>query len=63
MKLHFRSRDSWVVRWQQRGVELLRHALLHLQRFLAVNRQTEALTLIPIRAMQPHLARPPRQRT
>ena len=57
MKVHFRSRDSGVVRWQQRGIERLRQALRYLQRLLAVDRQPEALALIPIRAV--HACRPP----
>jgi hypothetical protein len=63
MKVHFSSRDSAVVRWQQRGVERLRQALRHLQQLLAVDRQTEALALIPIRSEQPRVTRQRRQRT
>jgi hypothetical protein len=61
MKVHFRRKDSGIVRWQQRGVERLRRALRHLQQLLAVDRQTEALALIPIRAVQPRVARQPHQ--
>ena len=63
MKVHFRSKDSGFVRWQQRRVERLRQALRHLQQLLAVDRQPEALALIPIRAVQPHVAREPHRRT
>ena len=63
MKVHFSSRDSGVVRWQQRGVEHLRQALRYLQRLLAVDRQPKALALIPIRAVQPHVTRQRHQRT
>lgn len=62
MKLRLRFKDAWVVRWQQRGVERLRQALRHLQRLLTVDRQPEALALIPIRAVQPHSIRPPQRR-
>jgi hypothetical protein len=51
------------MRWQQRGVERLRQALRYLQRLLAVDRQPKALALIPIRAVQPHVARQPYRRT
>jgi hypothetical protein len=63
MKVHFRSRDSGIVRWQQRGVERLRQALRHIRRLLAVDRQPEALALIPIRAVQPRAARESHRRT
>ena len=63
MKVHFRSRDAGIVRWQQRGVERLRQALRHLRRLLEVDRQPEALALIPIRAVHPHVARQPHRRT
>jgi hypothetical protein len=63
MKVHFSSRDSWVMGWQQRGVERLRQALRYLQRLLAVDRQPKALALIPIRAVHPHVARQPHRRT
>jgi hypothetical protein len=63
MKVLFRSRKSRTVRWQQRGIERLRQALRYLQRLLAVDRQPEALALIPIRAVQPRVARQPHQRT
>jgi hypothetical protein len=63
MNVHFRSKDYGVVRWQQRGVERLREALRYLQQLLAVDRQPEALALIPIRAVQPRVARQPHRRT
>ena len=63
MKVHFSSRDSGVVGWQQRGVERLRQALRYLQRLLAVDRQPKALALIPMRSAQPHVARQPHRRT
>lgn len=63
MKVYFRCKDSGIVRWQQRGFERLRQALPHLRQLLAVDRQPEALALIPIRAVQPHVAREPHQRT
>ena len=63
MNVHFRSRDSAIGRWQQRGVERLRQALRHLQQLLAVDRPPEAPALIPIRAMQPSLARERHRRT
>jgi hypothetical protein len=63
MKVHFSSRDSGVVGWQQRGVERLREALRYLQRLLAVDLQPTALALIPIRAVHPHLARQPHRHT
>jgi hypothetical protein len=63
MKVHFRCKDSGIVRWQQRGVERLRHALRYLQRLLTVDRPPEALALIPIRAVHPHVARQPHRRT
>jgi len=63
MKVHFSPRDSGGMRWQQRGVERLRQALRYLQRLLAVDRQPKALALIPIRAVQPHVARQPYRRT
>ena len=63
MKVHFRSKDSGIARWQRRGVERLRQALRQLQRLLAVDRQPETLALIPIRAAQPHVAREPHRRT
>lgn len=63
MKVHFSSRDSGVVRWQQRGVERLRQAIRHLQRLLAVDRQPEAMALIPIRAVQSQALRQPQRRT
>lgn len=63
MKVHFSSRDSRVVGWQQRGIERLRQALRYLRRLLAVDRQPKALALIPIRAVPPHVARQPHRRT
>ena len=63
MKVHFSSRDSRVVGWQQRGIERLRQALRYLRRLLAVDRQPKALALIPIREAQPHLSRRRHQRT
>ncbi len=63
MKVHFSSSFSDVVRWQQRSVERLRQAWQNLQRLLAVHSQPGALVLIPIRAVQPHVARLPRRRT
>ena len=57
MKDHFRSNDSGFGRWRPRGIERLRQAWRHLQRLLAVGRQPEALALIPIRAVQPYVAR------
>ena len=63
MKLHLRSNDPGVVRWQQRGVERLRQASRYLQRLLAVDRQPEALALIPIRSVQLHSMRQPHRRT
>ena len=63
MKAHFRSKDSGIVRWQQRRVECLLQALRHLQQLLSVDRQPEALALILIRAAQPHAAREPHRRT
>ncbi|MBK9675582.1 MAG: hypothetical protein IPO82_10295 [Betaproteobacteria bacterium] len=63
MNVHFRSKDSAIGRWQQRGVERLRQALRQLQQLLAVDRPPEALALIPIRAVQPSLAREPHRRT
>lgn len=63
MNVHFRSKDSVIGRWQQRGVERLRQALRHLQQLLAVDRPPEALALIPIRTVQPSLAREPHRRT
>jgi hypothetical protein len=62
MKVHFRSKDSAIGRWQQRGVDRLRQALRHLQQLLAVDRQPDALALIPIRAVQPRVAREPHRR-
>ena len=63
MKVHFRSRDAGILRWPQRGVERLRQALRHLRRLLEVDRQPEALALIPIRAVPPRVAREPHRRT
>ena len=63
MKVHFRSKDSGIVRWQQRRVERLFQALRHLRQLLATDRQPGALALIPIRAVQPHVARGPHRRT
>ena len=62
MNVHFRCKDSIIGRRQQRGVERLRQALRHLQRLLAVDRQPEALALIPIRVVQPREAREPHRR-
>lgn len=56
MKVHFRFRDSFVVRWQQRGIERLSHAL----RVLAVDRQPVAQ--VPNRAMPSHALRQPQRR-
>ncbi len=63
MKVHFTSRDSAFGGWQQRGVERLRQAWRYLKRLLALERQSKALALIPIRAVQPHVARQPHRRT
>jgi hypothetical protein len=63
MKVHFSSRDSGVVSWQQRGVERLRQATRYLQRLLAVDRQPEAMALIPIPAVQSQALRQPQRRT
>jgi hypothetical protein len=63
MKVHFSSRDSGAVRWQQCGVEHLRRALQFMQGLLALDRQPKALALIPIREAQPHLSRRRHQRT
>jgi hypothetical protein len=63
MKVHFSSRDSAVVRWQQRGVEHLRRALQFMRALLAVDRQPKALALIPIRAARPHGTRQRQQLT
>lgn len=62
MNVLFRSKDSAIGRWQQRGVERLRQALRHLQQLLAVDRRPDALALIPIRAVQPPVAREPHRR-
>jgi len=62
MKVHFRSNDSGIVRWQQRGVERLHQTLQYLQLLLTVERQPKAMTLIPIRAVHPHTARMPHRR-
>ena len=63
MKLLFRSKDSRPFRWQPRGIERLRQALLYLQGLLAVDRPPEALALIPIRAARPHVTGERHQRT
>ena len=63
MKVLFLRKDFGVVRWQQRGVERLRQALQSLQRLLPVDRQTEALALIPIRAVQSNSMRQRQRRT
>jgi hypothetical protein len=63
MNVHFRCKDSVIGRWQQRGVDLLRQALRHLRQLLAVDRPPEALALIPIRAVQPRVARERHRRT
>jgi hypothetical protein len=63
MKVNFRCKDSGIARWQRRGVERMRKALRHLQQLLAVDRQPEALALIPIRTVQPRVARQAHQRT
>ena len=63
MNAHFRSKDSGVVCWQERGVDRLRQVLRHLQRLLAVDRQPEAMALIPIRAVQSQALRQPQRRT
>jgi hypothetical protein len=63
MRVPFRSTESRPVRWQQRGIERLRHALRYLQRLLAADRPPEALALIPIRAARPHGTRQRQQRT
>ena len=63
MKVHFSSRDSRAVRWQQRGIEHLRQALQFMQGLLPADRQPKALALIPIRSAQPHVARQPHRRT
>lgn len=51
MKVHFRRKDSGIVRWQQPGVEGLLLALRQVQQLLAADRQPKALALIPIRAV------------
>jgi hypothetical protein len=63
MNVLLRSKDLGIVRWQQRGIERVRQALRYLQRLLAVDRPSEALALIPIRAVQPRVARQPQQRS
>jgi hypothetical protein len=63
MKVHFGSSDSRVVRWQQRGVEHLRRALQFMQGLLAADRQPNALALIPIRSVPPHVTRQRHQRS
>jgi hypothetical protein len=63
MRVLFRCKDFGIVRWQQRGVERLRQALQSLQRLLPVDRQTEALALIPIRAVQSNSMRQRQRRT
>lgn len=63
MKTHVSSRDSGVVRWQQLSVERLRQVLRYLQRLPAVAARPDALASIPIRAVQPHVARRPYRRT
>jgi len=63
MKVHNSSRESGVVRWQQRGVRHLRRALQFMQGLLAVDPQPKALALIPIRSVQPHVTRQRHQRT
>ena len=63
MKVHFSSKDSRAMRWQQRGVEHLRRALQFMQGLLAVDRQPKALALIPIRSVQPHVTRQRHQRS
>jgi len=63
MKVHFSSRESGAVRWQQRGVKHLRRALQFMQGLLAVDPQPKALVLIPIRSVQPQVTRQRHQRT
>ncbi|MGA8393147.1 MAG: hypothetical protein WB775_13560 [Burkholderiaceae bacterium] len=63
MNVNFLSNDSVIGRWQQRGVDHLRQVLRHLQQLLAVDRHPEALALIPIRAVQPRVARERHRRT
>ena len=63
MKSRFRSKESGIVRWQQRRVERLLQALRQLQQLLSVDRQPEALALIPIRTVQQPVAREPHRRT
>ncbi|MDO9315066.1 MAG: hypothetical protein Q7T97_11020 [Burkholderiaceae bacterium] len=63
MKAPFRSRYHGIARWSQRGVERVGQALRHLQRLLVLERQPEALALIPIRAVQPHPLRQQQRHT
>ena len=58
MKDHSRSRRCESVRWQLLGAERLRQALRHLQQLLAMDHTAQAPALIPIRVMQPDVARP-----
>jgi|GEM_PF-2770147 len=63
MKVPFRSKCSKFVRWKLLGIERLRQALRHLQRLLTGGGPPEALALIPIRAVQPHVTRQRSRRT
>jgi hypothetical protein len=63
MTIHFSSRDYGSVRWQQRSVEYLRRALQFMRALRAVDRQPEALAMIPIRSMRPPATRQRHQLT
>ena len=63
MKALFLRKDFGIARWQQRGVERLHQALHYLQRLLPLDRQTETLALIPIRAEQSNSLRQRQRRT
>lgn len=63
MKIPFRSKCSKFVRGKLLGIERLRQALRHLQRLLTGGGPPEALSFVPIRAVQPHVTRQRSRRT
>ena len=57
MPVPFRSKCSKFVRGRLLGIERLRQSLRHLQWLLTGGGPPEALSLVPIRAVQPHVTR------
>ena len=63
MKIVFGAHGPDGPRWLRRGLAGLRQALSWLQRLVLVERQPEAMVLIPIRAVQPQSLRHTKRRT